>query len=83
MSCQLPTEQAVVDSRKFDEEKGEVGGYGGQEAKVQVVQRINHDGEINRARCVCYIFVCVCVVCVVFSTYIYIYISDTCRRTRA
>lgn len=56
----MPNENAEVDARKFDEENGgvvgmyrkfmdvEIGGFGGQEAKLQTVQRINHDGEINR-----------------------------------
>lgn len=28
----------------------EVGGFGGTECKINVTQRINHDGEVNRAR---------------------------------
>ncbi|KAJ3205217.1 retinoblastoma binding protein, partial [Entophlyctis luteolus] len=28
----------------------EAGGYGGAECKINVTQRINHDGEVNRAR---------------------------------
>ena len=28
----------------------EVGGYGGEECKIEVSIRINHDGEVNRAR---------------------------------
>ncbi|KAJ2836361.1 Histone acetyltransferase type B subunit 2 [Coemansia sp. 'formosensis'] len=35
---------------KLNAETGEVGGYGGAECKISIVQRINHDGEINRAR---------------------------------
>lgn len=48
---QLPNENAQVDVRKYDEEKGEVGGYGGAEAKIRITQRINHDGEVNRFLC--------------------------------
>ncbi|EKX34778.1 hypothetical protein GUITHDRAFT_158785 [Guillardia theta CCMP2712] len=36
--------------RKYNEETGEAGGYGQNQAKIEVSQRINHDGEINRAR---------------------------------
>lgn len=28
----------------------EVGGFGGTECKISVTQRINHEGEVNRAR---------------------------------
>ncbi|KAJ2557625.1 Histone acetyltransferase type B subunit 2, partial [Coemansia sp. RSA 1836] len=35
---------------KLNADTGEVGGYGGAECKISIVQRINHDGEINRAR---------------------------------
>lgn len=51
VSVQVPNEQAEVDARKYDEEKGEVGGFGGAEAKISIVQRINHEGEINRYDC--------------------------------
>ncbi|KAJ3097767.1 Histone-binding protein rbbp4 [Phlyctochytrium bullatum] len=37
-------------NKKFDEERGEFGGYGASDSKIQVVQKINHDGEVNRAR---------------------------------
>ncbi|KAI8854823.1 WD40-repeat-containing domain protein [Chytridium lagenaria] len=37
-------------AKKFDEERGEFGGYGASDSKIQVVQKINHDGEVNRAR---------------------------------
>lgn len=37
-----------MDSRKYDEEKGEYGGYGGASCRVNVVQKIPHEGEVNR-----------------------------------
>ena len=46
----LPNEDAEVDARKYDDERGEAGGFGGKEAKVEITQRINHEGEVNRAR---------------------------------
>ncbi|ORY48532.1 WD40 repeat-like protein [Rhizoclosmatium globosum] len=50
-TVQLPKDDAEGDPAKaFDEEKGEAGGYGGAECKINVTQRINHDGEVNRAR---------------------------------
>ncbi|CAG8488051.1 14340_t:CDS:2 [Racocetra fulgida] len=48
---QLPKNDVNVDPRKFDEEKGEIGGYGGTtESRIKVVQKIKHEGEVNRAR---------------------------------
>lgn len=47
---QLPLEDAELDARQYDDERGEVGGFGASAGKVQVVQLINHDGEVNRAR---------------------------------
>lgn len=46
----LPNEDTEIDVRKYDEERGEAGGFGGTSAKVEVTQRINHEGEVNRAR---------------------------------
>ena len=48
--AQLPLESAEVDGREYDDESGEAGGFGSGGAKVKVVQHINHDGEVNRAR---------------------------------
>ena len=31
-------------------ERGEAGGFGGTSAKIEVTQKINHDGEVHRAR---------------------------------
>lgn len=40
----LPTEGANYDV------DAESGGYGGNEARLKITHRINHDGEVNRAR---------------------------------
>ncbi len=49
---QLPLEGDELDARRYDDERGEVGGFGsGAHGKVAIVQQINHDGEVNRARC--------------------------------
>ncbi|KNC47199.1 NURF complex component [Thecamonas trahens ATCC 50062] len=45
----LPTDSAEVEASKY-EEGGEVGGFGAGQARVSIVHRINHDGEVNRAR---------------------------------
>ncbi|RLN27238.1 hypothetical protein BBJ28_00019952 [Nothophytophthora sp. Chile5] len=46
----LPLEDTEIDARKFDEESQELGGFGGVSGKVDIKIRINHDGEVNRAR---------------------------------
>jgi len=46
----LPLDDTAVDTRKYDDEKGEVGGFGAGTGKIDVIQKINHDGEVNRAR---------------------------------
>lgn len=51
----LPSEDATIDATKYDHQKQQMGGFaagGGQQnwAKIEIVQRINHDGEVNRAR---------------------------------
>ena len=49
---ELPLEDTELDNRQYDEEKGEVGGFGTPHGKVHIKQQINHDGEVNRARSV-------------------------------
>lgn len=49
---QLPR-RPEIDLKKYDDERGEVGGYGGagpQEARLQITQKIDHEGEVNKAR---------------------------------
>ncbi|KAJ1725791.1 Histone acetyltransferase type B subunit 2 [Coemansia erecta] len=46
---QIPRDD-MAEQHKLNGETGELGGYGGAECKINIVQRINHDGEINRAR---------------------------------
>jgi Histone-binding protein RBBP4 or subunit C of CAF1 complex len=48
----LPLEDSEYDARAYDEQKAEVGGIGVAAGigHVSVVQQINHDGEVNRAR---------------------------------
>ncbi|CAK9224331.1 unnamed protein product [Sphagnum troendelagicum] len=47
---QLPSEDSENDARQYDDERGDMGGFGCSSGKVQVVQQINHEGEVNRAR---------------------------------
>jgi histone-binding protein RBBP4 len=46
---QLPLEDSEIDARQCDD-RGEAGGFGAAAGKVQVIQLINHEGEVNRAR---------------------------------
>jgi len=47
---QMPADNAEINEKKYDDESGEIGGFGGTECKITIEQKINHDGEINRAR---------------------------------
>ncbi|EPZ36662.1 putative histone-binding protein Caf1-like protein [Rozella allomycis CSF55] len=46
----MPKVPTDLEAKHYDEERKEVGGYGNAEARIQVTHRINHDGEVNRAR---------------------------------
>lgn len=53
--ARVPNDKAKVDGSKYEEGGGaadaEVGGFGaGPHSKIEIVQRINHEGEVNRAR---------------------------------
>ncbi|KAJ3226099.1 retinoblastoma binding protein [Clydaea vesicula] len=50
VQVQLPSEDANLNLKKFDDEKEEAGGFGASECKINIVQKIKHDGEVNRAR---------------------------------
>jgi len=47
----LPLDETSVDSRKYDQNT-EVGGFGNGNVsdKIQIVLKINHEGEVNKAR---------------------------------
>ncbi|KAK6121301.1 hypothetical protein DH2020_044952 [Rehmannia glutinosa] len=47
---QLPLVDAENDARQYDDDRSEFGGFGCANGKVQIIQQINHDGEVNRAR---------------------------------
>lgn len=46
----LPLEDTEIDERKYNDELQEIGGFGGLAGKVEIKIRINHEGEVNRAR---------------------------------
>lgn len=49
-SVQLPNDEAQFDSSYYDTEKAEFGGFGSVSGKIDIEIRINHEGEVNRAR---------------------------------
>jgi histone-binding protein RBBP4 len=46
----LPKEETEIDARKYDDERDEVGGFGGVDNKIEITVKIEHEGEVNRAR---------------------------------
>ena len=49
-SIQLPKEDLELDSSHYDNEKAEFGGFGLINGRIEVDLKINHEGEVNRAR---------------------------------
>ncbi|GAB4819128.1 hypothetical protein N2152v2_006174 [Parachlorella kessleri] len=47
---QLPLEETEASMKGYDEERGEVGGFNAATGRINIIQQINHDGEVNRAR---------------------------------
>eukprot|EP01100_Stratorugosa_tubuloviscum_P012605 TRINITY_DN6022_c3_g1_i1.p1 TRINITY_DN6022_c3_g1~~TRINITY_DN6022_c3_g1_i1.p1 ORF type:complete len:410 (-),score=184.26 TRINITY_DN6022_c3_g1_i1:182-1411(-) len=45
----MPCDETPIDNYKYDDQK-EVGGFGNPIGKVEIKIKINHDGEVNRAR---------------------------------
>jgi len=43
-------DEAAIDIRKYDDQRGEVGGFGGFSDKIEIILKINHEGEVNKAR---------------------------------
>eukprot|EP00250_Pteridium_aquilinum_P013719 c21529_g1_i2 orf=300-1604(-) len=46
----LPLQDVETDARQYCDDTPESGGFGSQFGKVQIIQQINHQGEVNRAR---------------------------------
>jgi histone-binding protein RBBP4 len=45
----IPTDDTAFDARKYDDQRGEVGGFGAVAGcKIEIKQRINHEGEVHR-----------------------------------
>ncbi|CAF0908053.1 unnamed protein product [Rotaria sordida] len=47
---QIPKDGTINDSTQYESERGEFGGFGLFNAKIEIELKINHDGEVNRAR---------------------------------
>ncbi len=50
MAVKLPLPDTEIDARKYDDENGELGGFGGTGGKIEPIVKICHEGEVNRAR---------------------------------
>jgi len=48
-SVRLPHIDQEIDARKYNDESNEIGGFSGS-GKIEIKVKINHDGEVNRAR---------------------------------
>lgn len=46
----IPNDDAQFDASHCDSEKGEFGGFGSVTGKIECEIKINHEGEVNRAR---------------------------------
>ncbi|KAK9461135.1 WD40-repeat-containing domain protein [Lipomyces oligophaga] len=46
----LPNMDEALDLKQYDEEKEEIGGHAPSESRISINQRIDHEGEVNRAR---------------------------------
>lgn len=46
----LPSEDSLIDPRKYDNQTSDFGGFGSPSSRVRIRQKIAHDGEVNRAR---------------------------------
>ncbi|PNI18702.1 RBBP7 isoform 6, partial [Pan troglodytes] len=46
----IPNDDAQFDASHCDSDKGEFGGFGSVTGKIECEIKINHEGEVNRAR---------------------------------
>eukprot|EP00123_Amoebidium_parasiticum_P000598 comp11441_c0_seq1/m.5857 comp11441_c0_seq1/g.5857 ORF comp11441_c0_seq1/g.5857 comp11441_c0_seq1/m.5857 type:complete len:423 (-) comp11441_c0_seq1:16-1284(-) len=49
-SIKLPSEDGFVDVRKYEDALHDFGGFSTGTGRLETVQKINHEGELNRAR---------------------------------
>uniref|UniRef100_A0A0K0ENP0 Probable histone-binding protein lin-53 n=1 Tax=Strongyloides stercoralis TaxID=6248 RepID=A0A0K0ENP0_STRER len=46
----IPNSDTQFDASKYDADRSEFGGFGNPQGRIDIEIRINHDGEVNRAR---------------------------------
>jgi hypothetical protein len=46
----LPDDEQQLNASRYDAERGELGGYGSVGGKLETALKINHEGEVHRAR---------------------------------
>ncbi|KAI6652681.1 histone-binding protein Caf1 isoform X2-like [Oopsacas minuta] len=49
-NVRIPNPEVLVDEGKWDAERGEYGSFGSAVGKIDIEIKINHEGEVNRAR---------------------------------
>lgn len=49
-TVQLPNEDHSFDASYYDVDTNEYGGFASVAGKIEIIQKINHEGEVNRAR---------------------------------
>jgi histone-binding protein RBBP4 len=49
-SVQIPNDDAQFDASHYDSDRAEFGGFGAVSGRIEVDIKINHEGEVNRAR---------------------------------
>lgn len=50
VTVHLPNDQAEFDASAYDSERGDYGGFYFPSGKLEISMKINHEGEVNRAR---------------------------------
>uniref|UniRef100_A0AC35TPQ0 WD_REPEATS_REGION domain-containing protein n=1 Tax=Rhabditophanes sp. KR3021 TaxID=114890 RepID=A0AC35TPQ0_9BILA len=46
----IPNDETQFDASKYDHERNEYGGFGAPQGRIDVEIKMNHEGEVNRAR---------------------------------
>uniref|UniRef100_A0A2K6AT37 Histone-binding protein RBBP4-like N-terminal domain-containing protein n=1 Tax=Macaca nemestrina TaxID=9545 RepID=A0A2K6AT37_MACNE len=75
-SVQLPNDDAQFDVSHYGSEKGEFGGFGSVSGKTEIEIKINHEGEVNRAR---YMPQNPCIITTKTPSVVFLYPSGECN----
>jgi histone-binding protein RBBP4 len=49
-TVRMPRADTPLKEENYDQDRAEIGNYDDSAPRVQIIQSINHDGEVNRAR---------------------------------